>query len=71
MFLKVAYLVPLYTCNLPQPENITIATFADDTAILAVGKNIEESTEKVQQATEEVLNWTKDWKIKLNEQTLT
>lgn len=39
----------LYTCDL-QIENIIIATFSDDTAIPAVGKEIKEATEKLQQA---------------------
>lgn len=29
----------LYTCDIPQQQDVEIATFADDTAILAVGKN--------------------------------
>jgi len=37
----------LYTCDIPKLENNTIATFADDTAILAVGNNITTSTEKL------------------------
>ena len=43
------------------------ASFADDTAILATGNTIEESTNKLQKATDTVSNWTKRWRIKLNE----
>lgn len=57
----------LYTSDLPITNEGTIATFADDTAILATGDNIEEATNKLQRATNEVCNWTKRWRIKLNE----
>jgi hypothetical protein len=40
----------LYTCDVPQTANTKIATFADDTAVMAVGENIEEATDKLQQA---------------------
>jgi archaellum biogenesis protein FlaJ (TadC family) len=49
------------------PENNTTATLADDTAILAVGNSNEEATEKLQQAVNQINNWTKRWHIKLNE----
>ena len=57
----------LFTSDLPEVENVTVATFADDTAILAVGFNIDEATLKLQKACEKISTWTKKWKIKLNE----
>ena len=57
----------LYTRDLPNLEGTTIATFADDTAILATGNNISEATTKLQKTTNSVNNWTKTWRIKLNE----
>lgn len=57
----------LYTNDLPTLEHHTIATFADDTAIMAVGQNNLESTEKLQNAINRVQLWTKKWRIKLNE----
>lgn len=42
-------------------------TFADDTALLAVGTSINETTNKLQKASDQVYKWTKNWKIKLNE----
>lgn len=57
----------LYTNDLPTLEHNTVATFADDTAILALGQNNLESTEKLQSAIDEVQVWTQKWKIKLNE----
>lgn len=57
----------LYTCDIPQPENSTIATFADDTAILSVGRSNEEATEKLQLAVNSIYSWTVKWRIRLNE----
>jgi hypothetical protein len=45
----------------------TVATFADDTAIMFVGANVEEATGKLQQAADTINNWTKQWLIKRNE----
>jgi hypothetical protein len=60
----VLYLI--YTSNLPQPEGTTAATFADHTAIMAVGGDVEEATNKLQRAADEISNWTSQWLIKLN-----
>lgn len=57
----------LYTSDLPEMDDVTVATFADDTALLAVGQNIDISTDKLQRACDKIYKWTKDWKIKLNE----
>jgi len=52
---------------MPKTFNTTIATFADDTALLAVGNTLEESMVRLQQAVNNVTTWTKKWRIKLNE----
>jgi hypothetical protein len=57
----------LYTTNLPQSEETTMVTLADDSAILAVGEGVEESTEKLQRAFDKDNNWTRKWLLKLNE----
>lgn len=57
----------LYTSDLPHPVNVKIATFADDTALISTAKDVEDATEKLQSACNQILNWTKQWKIKLNE----
>jgi hypothetical protein len=44
-----------------------VATFADDTVILAVGTSYEESTRKLQTAMNQIQTWTKKWNIHLNE----
>jgi hypothetical protein len=61
----VLYLI--YTSYIPQPVGATVATFADDTAIMAVGAVAKEATEKLQHAADTINNWTKQWLIKLNE----
>ena len=57
----------LYTRDMPTFEKNIIATFADDTAIMAIGNNNNESTEKLQAAITKVQSWTRIWRIKLNE----
>lgn len=57
----------LFTRDIPASEHTTIATFADDTAVLAVGKDNEETAAKLQRAVNQINDWTKKWKIKINE----
>lgn len=45
-----------------------LATFADDTAVLAKGDVFEEAANKTQSALNKITKWTKKWRIKLNEQ---
>jgi hypothetical protein len=56
----------LYTSDLPTLEQNVVATFADDIAILAIGDNNSESTEKLQTAVTKLQHWTRTWQIKLN-----
>jgi hypothetical protein len=51
----------------PQTTNTKITTFADNTAVMAVGENIEEATDKQQQAINAVNSGTKQWRVILNE----
>jgi hypothetical protein len=57
----------LYINDLPETLNCTIATFADDTAIMATGNTLYESTTKLQRATDNIATWTGKWRIKLHE----
>ena len=50
----------LYTSDLPKLENSIVATFAGDTAILAVGSNNKESTGNLQTAINQIQKWTKN-----------
>ena len=57
----------LYTSDVPVTDGTLTATFADDTALLAVDKTPEAVVEKLQNSCEKLVDWTKKWKIKLNE----
>lgn len=57
----------LYTSDIPKTKSATVAMFADDTALLAVGKEQRLSTKLLQTASNEIVKWTKQWRIKLNE----
>lgn len=60
-------LYPHFTRDVPKARNTVIAMFADDTAILSVGNNIGEATNRLQIAVNKISNWAKRWRIKLNE----
>lgn len=57
----------LYTSDLLTFEQYVVATFANDTAIMAVGDNVIETTEKLQATIIEMQKWTNKWGMKLNE----
>lgn len=44
----------------------SVATFSDDTAVLAVGKHHEEAANKLGASINQISNWTKTWLIQLN-----
>lgn len=56
----------LFTSDIPTSPNCFIATFADDTALLATGKSTLETTEALQTALNMLITWTQIWRIKLN-----
>ena len=60
----ILYLI--YTSDVPTSSNFFTATFADDTALLATGKSVEESSAVLQNAINLVHEWTNKWRIKLN-----
>jgi chemotaxis methyl-accepting protein methylase len=51
----------------PTTSNSTIAAFADDTAVMAIGETVESLTRKLQSAFNKFAIWTQKWRIKLNE----
>lgn len=58
------------TSDIPQLEQDTIATFADDTVILALDKNRKEFASKLQTFINYITNWTKSRRIKLRKPTI-
>lgn len=57
----------LYTADLPKTDSATIATFADDTAILASHMNPLQASRLLQTNLYQIQNWLKKWRIKANE----
>lgn len=57
----------LYTADIPKIPGVRVATYADDTAILATGTNTDTATKKLQHAINQIMDWTFRWRIKLNE----
>jgi hypothetical protein len=55
----------LFISDLPEKLNCTIATFADDTAILTTEYALDESSTKLQRAADDIATWTRKWRIKL------
>jgi hypothetical protein len=47
-----------------------MATFADNTAVMAIGETVDISTRKLQSAVNKVTIWTRKWRIKLNKSKL-
>lgn len=56
----------LYTADLPVTYDITTATFANHTAILASSDNYDKAVSKLQRLLNRVSDWAKKWKIRLN-----
>ena len=56
----------LYTADIPTTENTVLDMFADDTVIMATDTVQEKATGKLQIALNNINQWTRDWKIKLN-----
>jgi predicted RNase H-like HicB family nuclease len=54
-----------FATDLPQTEGETVVNFADETGIMAVGDDVEDATERLQRAANEINDWTKQWLNKL------
>lgn len=57
----------LYTSNIPDLEQNTIAIFTNDTEIVTVEKNYEGAAKKLQTSMERINNWTRTYYLRLNE----
>lgn len=57
----------LFTSDLPQPPNVTIGTFADDTVILTCYKDVLRASFHLQEYLNILHSWLHRWNIKINE----
>jgi hypothetical protein len=57
----------LYINDVPTTSNSTMATFADDTAVMTLGGTVEISIRNLPSDVNKVAIWTRKWRIKLNE----
>jgi hypothetical protein len=60
-------LYSIYTADLPQTEYTTLATYADDTTILASHRNPHEASRLLQLHLDKLGHWLQRWRIKANE----
>lgn len=60
-------LYTLFTADIPVSPDITLATFADDTAVLASHLNPITASRLLQTELDYLTNWLKTWRIKVNE----
>jgi hypothetical protein len=57
----------LYTADLPTTNNTTVATFADDTALLATNSDPALASQQLQYHLDLLQEWCDKWKIKINQ----
>ena len=57
----------LYTADIPTTQSAMVAMYADDTAILPRQKDYRIASIQLQIAVSKVIQWSKRWKIQLNE----
>jgi len=60
-------LYTLYTADLPQSDKTILRTFAEDTAIFTTNPDPTQSSANLQEHLLEINNWTRKWKLKINE----
>lgn len=53
-----------YTCEIPAKQNVTVASFADDSALIDTERDSFILTDKIQSTSNRLLRWTNSWKIK-------
>lgn len=59
-------LYTIYTADMPVLDNVMVATYADDTAIMATSDSPDEASLFVQNEINELDQWLKKWNVKVN-----
>lgn len=57
----------IYTSDIPEAENTTIATFADDVAILSINQNPRTASENLQDHLNSLSIWYRKWRTQVNQ----
>lgn len=65
------FLFLIFTSDIPLSDNTTLATFADDTAILSSDIDPVRASEKLQNHLNSLQGWLKRWKIRVNNEKST
>lgn len=61
------FLYLIFTADIPVTNSTTIATFADDTAIIAVDENPNTASENLQNHLDQLQDWLNNWRVKVNQ----
>ncbi|KAI5726243.1 hypothetical protein M8J77_025720 [Diaphorina citri] len=61
------FLYVLYTADLPTTDETTIATFADDTAVLSKHQDPTIASDHLQSYLDKLQDWLRTWRIRVNE----
>lgn len=59
-------LYTIYTADMPNQNDVLLATYADDTAILSRSKSLAEAIRRAQAQLQSMEKWLKRWRIKVN-----
>lgn len=59
-------LYTMYTSDFPISNEVTVATYADDTALLATSQSHEDASKIIQKQLDLTQSWLKKWNIKVN-----
>lgn len=60
-------LYQIYTADLPKSDQVSMATFVDDTALLSTHVNPNTASRELQDYLNDLQVWLRDWRIKVNE----
>lgn len=60
-------LYTIFTSDMPHLDEVTVATYADDTAFLATSTSASEASNLIQEQIDKLQTWLNYWNIKVNE----